>query len=574
MKLLKYILALVLLTPMGAWAGLNLPEPQVLLAKAQQNRIALREVILDIDMNIPEMRDQGTFEKYFYLMDELTQLSAKFDLEQFYPQIVSRLALRMTGNGMRWLDSTKDPSERLQYYVQWMDADTLNRLLDNMNYQLALVKDKNLLAVMAKNVESILPLVDARAEGQTQLMAGYRRLVTDVAIVILKDKNLPSAEVQFWIGKLLMSSALSEYVELLNQDIYQMTVETKEVGREYLSRLLLLNVQLAKLTDAVPTWLTNSVGDAIVELLLRSIRFELTLSVQQFTQAVEVLNVRQTLSLIQQWQVQEKLPSESYAVLYLDYAKVLVARGLKLGLNKDTEELQKWLGRTAAPIMAKKFDLEGNYQVVNEKGEKWYFTIAYARETMLVAALGTETGSLYKTFFNISYSAGANAFIASEREPDTDRDMNPPLKFTINEKGEITIWDPFIREGLRILKGTKVQSFTDMWETFKGPIGEADGTYEGEIYLPSGTKMNVKIIVTSFNGYTLGRLDGERVTIDFNIGTRGTDGVLILTSGRNHGASWMQIRGHLTPEGLKAYVIVGGKGQSTACTTLKRIANF
>ncbi len=79
--------------------------------------------------------------------------------------------------------------------------------------------------------------------------------------------------------------------------------------------------------------------------------------------------------------------------------------------------------------------------------------------------------------------------------------------------------------------------------------------------------------MTSFNGYTLGRLDSENIVVDFNIGSKGTDGVLILTSGRKLGASWLQLRGHMTEDGLQVYAIVGGRGQGPVCTLLKRTDN-
>lgn len=572
MKYMKSLFAILFFAPWVASAALNLAEPEVLMAKAQENRIALREVLLDIEMNIPEMRDQPTFEKYFFMLDGLDSLAVSLKLDEIYPKMVSRLGLRMTGVGMRWLDVTKDSSEKLQYYVKWMESDTLARLLDNINYQLSFVKDKALLAVMAKNIESILPLVDERADGQVQLKLGYRRLISDVAIVILRNPNLPSDEVAFWVAKLNTPASVSEYLELLNQDIYSLTAENKENGREYLNRLLILKAQVNTMKDSAPSWLGNSVADAFVELLLRSVRFELILDKQKFTEALDALTIRSTQSLMQQWSAQEKVPSANYSEYYLAYSQALVAHGRKLSMTKDTDELEKWLARAAVPILAKKLNIEGNYAITDEKGQKWYFTVAYARENMLVAAFGSDNGAIYKTFYNITYSATLGSFVASEREPDTDHQQNPPIKFNVNEKGQIKIVDPYVRVGSNTFTGQKVQNFTDLWTTFQGPVGAVDDAYQGEIILPSGATMKIKLMVTSFDGYTIGRMDSaEGVTVDFNIGTKGTDGILILTSGRNPQGSWMQIRGYLTPEGFKACVIVGGKAQNPKFTLLKRV---
>lgn len=571
MNLLKYIFSLVLIAPLGAWAAVSLPEPSVLLAKAQQDRIQLREVILDIEMNIPEMRDQPTFEKYFYMLEDLTQLSERHRLEEIYPQIVSRLGLRMVGNGMRWLNVTTDSSEKLQYYVKWMDADTLNRFLDNTSYQLALIKDRNLLATMATNIESLLPLVDARADGQTQLMSGFRRLFTDVAVLILRNKNLPDAEVNFWVGKLMVPASISEYADVVTQDIYLLNSKNKELGFVYLSRLLVLNAQAAKVGTAGPVWLMNSIGEAVSELLLRSVSFELSFTPLQFTQGLDALSGRQVLGLSQQWMAQTKPPGANYVTHYLDLSRILIARLKALGLNKDADELNKWLAQTAAPVMAQKLDLEGHYELTNSKGETWFFTIAVAKENTLIASLADAQGMIFKTFYNITYNLKDNGFVASEREPDTYAEQNPPVKFTVNENGAISIVDPFVRNGTYFLNGHKVQSFTNLWKTAKADAPSADGTYEGTLFLPNGSEMQTRLIITTFNGYSTGRIDSGTLSIDLNIGSQGTDGVIILTSGRKLGASWFQVRANVTETGLNAYVIVGGKGQGVACSFLKRV---
>lgn len=571
MKQLISTIAIALLLPVWAMAAINLPEPAELMQKAKQNRIALREVMLDIEMNLSEMRDQPTFEKYFYMLDDLSALSVSLKLDEIYPKMTERLGLKMTGVGMRWLDVTKDSTEKIQYYIKWMDANTLSRFLDNLSYQISFVKDQAKLAVMAKNIEASLPLIDARSENQVHILLGYRRLITDVAILILRNKNLPAHEVTFWIGKLMMPASVSEYLEILNQDIYALNAENKDNSHEYLHRLLLLNAQVESFKDTAPGWLTNAVGDAVVELLLRAVRLEVVLNQQQFSQALSTLKIRSTLNLIQQWTVQEKVPTQVYADHYLNYSTAIVAHARKIGMTKDADEMSKWLARAAVPVMAKKLNLQGNYQLTNELGEKWFFTISYARENMLVAAIGSDSGVIFKTFYNITYSGEIASFVASEREPDSDDQMNPPIKFMVNDKGQIKLIDPYIRIGSQVFTGHKVQSFPDMWETFQGPGGEVDGTYEGTLHLASGP-MRVKVIVTSFGGYTLGRLDSaEGLTIEFNIGTKGTDGVLILTSGRNSkGGTWFQLRGHLTPEGLNAHVVIGGKSQSPKVSFLKR----
>lgn len=575
MKLLKFMTLALLFAPVMASAGLNLVEPAELMQKAQQDRIALREVMLDIEMNLSEMRDQPTFEKYFFLLDDLGTLAVNLKLDEIYPKMTERLGLKMSGVGMRWLDVAKDSSVKLQYYVKWMDVGVLSRFLDTISYQIAFIKDRALLAVMAKNVESILLLVDERAQNQVYLPLGYRRVIADAAISILRNnKDLPSNEVSFWIGKLVIPAAISEYLDVMNQDIYGLNVTNKENGCEYLSRLLVLNVQVEKMNQTAPGWLVNGVGDAIVELLVRAVRFELVLDQKQFFQAVSILKIRSTLGLMQQWSAQDKMPSQAYAEFYMNYSNIIVAHGRELGMNREVDEFAKWLGRATGPLMSRKLNLEGTYTLTNEVGEKWYFTITHARENMLVASLGSADGALYKIFYNITYSPELAVFVASEREPDTDDAMNAPVKFSVNEKGQMKLVDPYIRKGSQNYKGQKTVTYADLWATPQATDGiQVDGAYVGTLTMADGDAIPVKVIVTSFGGYTIGRLDSPTgLTIEFNIGTKATDGILILTSGRSpHGASWFQLRGYLTPEGYNAQVIVGGRLVAPKISFLKRL---
>ncbi len=253
MKFAKYVLTLLVLLPTLSWAGLNLAEPKELISKAAQNRMALRDVILDIEMNLSEMRDQGTFEKYFVLLDELKVLAVQFKMDEYYPQLVEGLGLHMVSNGMRWLDVTKDAPGKLLYYVKWMNADSLSRFLGAIEYQLSSVKDRTRLAAMATNIEALLPLIDKRAPDDGYLQSGYRRLSTEAAVAILKDPTLSLQDSEFWIGKVKIAASLSDYVDYLTQEILNLGSDRKDLGKNYLQLLLLVNLQIYKDTTTPPS---------------------------------------------------------------------------------------------------------------------------------------------------------------------------------------------------------------------------------------------------------------------------------------------------------------------------------
>ncbi len=572
MKLFKSIILVALISgPLMAWASLNLPTPEVLLKKAGQNRTALREVVLDLEFNVPEMRDPATFEKYFQLLDQLQSLSVSSGLEEFFPLIVNNLGLNMVSSGMRWLDATKDSPTKLAYYIKWMDAETLARFLGLVEYQMDVVKDPVRLQMMAENLEAVLPLVDQKASSLPYVQLGFRRLISDSAVALLKTETLSAAQVSIWLKKIKISSSFSEYLDYLNQGIYSLNPNNKTFGHVYLNRLSQLSIQANNMSESAPNWLLNGVGDSIMEVVLRMVRFNEVFALPEFSNALGTLRTRHLQGLAQQWMAQEKLPAADYVEHYLQLSRILIERTKTVGLKKESDDLSKWLSKAAAPVMAQQLNLEGQYLVKNEKGEKWFFTVAVAKENSMVAALADAKGLVVKPFFNVSFNLQDDGFVASERDPDLDHEQNPPVKFSVDKNGQITVTDPYVRSGSRVLKGHKIQSFTDLWKTANVNAPTADGTYEGSLFLPGGNEIKVRLVITTFNGYTTGRIDSDNLAIDLNIGSQGNDGVVILTSGRKVGRSWFQLRANVTDKGLNAYTVVGGKGQGIACTFLKKI---
>src|SRR5437868_1426825 len=98
MKHFKLLLVLCAVLPSFAFANLHLATPNDLLVKAAIDRTSLRDVILDIEQNIPEMRDPATFESYFFILDQLAAQAQRLGLDQYYPNAVQSLGLHMVSN--------------------------------------------------------------------------------------------------------------------------------------------------------------------------------------------------------------------------------------------------------------------------------------------------------------------------------------------------------------------------------------------------------------------------------------------------------------------------------------------
>lgn len=560
MKVIKTLVLWTLLIPAFANAALNLPEPDALLKRAAQDRSELLNVIIDLEFNIPEMRDPKVFDSYFAKMDALKELAVSSGLEEFYPQAVDKLALNMVANGMRWLDMTKESPQKIAYYLKWMNGDTLARFLGLVEYQISTNQDPVLLRRLSDNIELNMSLIVEKTLDLPYVQMGFKRLMSDAAVNLLKDESLSKSDLVFWISKIQMSSSFSEYLDYLNQQVYSIDEDNIRITHNFIYRFTLLSKQLSQMSEAAPNWLANSIGDSLVEITLRMIRFEEDFAAGEFESTLQLLGSRHLQGFSQQWMTQEKIPTQEYILQYLKASDLLVTRLQEKNMKKETTDFQKWMTRTAAPVMARKLDIEGQYQLKNSIGQIFYFTVALTKENSMVVALTNKNQSYYRTYFNVTYNLKKEAFVASQRDVDTAGTQNSPIEFTVTN-GKMVVYDAFIRNEFQIMEGPRKQKFSNVWGKANKNAPMVDGAYEGTMALPTGTKMDVSLKITTFNGYSIGRIDSKLISVELNIGTDGDNGVLIMTSGNVDRGSWFQLRGNVTTDGFTGNVIIGGRGQ-------------
>ena len=86
----------------------KLPEPSVLVARAEKGQTELLRVVLKLKSNVKQLTDQVLFDKYFDILPTLSKLSKRSGLEVIYPDGVKGLGLAMVSHGNRWLSISKD----------------------------------------------------------------------------------------------------------------------------------------------------------------------------------------------------------------------------------------------------------------------------------------------------------------------------------------------------------------------------------------------------------------------------------------------------------------------------------
>ena len=201
-------------------AIINLESPEVLLKKASIDRQNLRDVVLNLETQLPEMRDLRTFESYFFLCDKLQEKATEFGLNDLYPDGVKSLAVKMAAFGVKWMDLSKISKENLGYYLKWMDIEGLTNLLSYANYYFKKISDIEPLKHLSDNVDFIIANTADLTKDRFDIEVGLRELSTSIAIKFLLRTDLSEADKTYWASKVYTSSGLSLYTDQVQQLIY------------------------------------------------------------------------------------------------------------------------------------------------------------------------------------------------------------------------------------------------------------------------------------------------------------------------------------------------------------------
>lgn len=544
----KPALALALVSFVGtssiAQAALNLAPPQDLLKKAAQDRRQLREVLLDMQQNIPEMRDPKTFDSYFFILADLQKLADKLQLNAIFPKAVEATGLKMVAHGIRWLDVSQRPLSDALYYQSYADADVMSRFLAELELQVRNLRNSQArLKVVAINLEGMLPAAEKQFEERRDVRISMRQILSSIAIKFLKTEQLTNDEAAFWISKISLPTAYSEYIEALNESVLD-TLPKDAAGLSLLSkRLRELGKKIVAETYPLPTYVSAGWGDTSVELVLRSIQGERKFETGEFEGLVELMRSRQLQGLAGQWLSVERLPTTSYSAHYLQLSNVLIARLRAVGLSKEAADVSLHISRMAAPIQATKSQIEGLYTLKSNDGSKFNFVIIRARPNLVYASLEDADGYVTLGFFNVTFDTQRGKFIASQREPDLDATANPTVSFTITPAGEMELEAPIASTGWRQMKGKRTSTFTNFLDDESSTSNPTEGEWEGEMSFRGQEPWKVRLVISKFGLYSIGRLTSAGgLAIDFQTGTAGDLGVVYLTTGRLGHTGWVHLR--------------------------------
>lgn len=569
---LNFILAIsVFFAGLVAQADLVLDSPQKLIEKAAGGRQPLRDVILSIQQQLPEMRNQQTFESYYLLLDQLDKYAHDYKLDDIYPQAVPALGKVMTNFGIKWVDLSVMSQDRYGYYLKWSDIDAIGNLLDGTNYILLSLNDQNVkdqerLKQLANNLEFFINNYSSVIKDRPDLLIGYRETISSLAVKFIFHFNITEPEKEFWFSKIYTSKGLTYYLDEIQNNLYAIKLENK-------SNLLKIEKQLVTafnkneiLVDAPTMWLRDRIVELSLELVRKSFQFNLVLEKDAFETLVSKFAPAhlQLLTAVIVSTPENYLVS-SYQNLEMMYMP-LFNKLLINGLDAQANNLNIFAGTALGAVKIYSENLEGTYTLKDGNGGIWKFTIVSSSPLELSAALSDESQVIYKSFFHIRYNVADQVYTAYNSlnqnilESIEDQKMFV-LKFKIQNK-QITVIDQYASPQLRTLKGV-IDEKVDRFDYSIRSAKSFSKIFKGKIKFDKTAVMDVEFLIQSDGQYITARLqDKSGAMYDFNDGFLNSSGGLILNTGPI-ASTWVQFRGNLSDKVLQGYLIVGGHGISS-----------
>ncbi|WII71851.1 hypothetical protein QJS83_15410 [Bdellovibrio sp. 22V] len=488
----------------------SLPPAEELLAKAEQGRAQLKEVIDDVDKNLSKMREAKVFDAYFYMLDDLKELATKFNFEEIEPQAIEKLGLRMVERGTRWLVIAECTKDRLLYYHKWMSKDIAVRYMAQVEVEIGSLGASSKTRAAGDNLDALIIYVDGRFPGDTYLKEGYQRILSNIALKQLRQPKVSDEDALYWIGRLQTANSYSEYLSIL--DLQVTSTSTKAQLHVYAARVRAFADTL-EFAGQAPEEFGERLGEVSIELILKFIRMEEPFKSDELEKLLSVLHEGQLHDLSLVWDSFKMVPSDTYIPHYFAASREFVEKLRSFDLLKEVAEVSKKVGTLGAPIMIRLLDGEGRYELRDGKNEKWFLILVKESETKSQAFLWKRGATQGKLYQKVLWDFENSSFVASEK----DSDLSTPsyVKFKIR-KGTVEYVNPFAGTETKSMKGRRTEKFIDYFKDASEVI-DYSGSYLGKMTDAAGKDFSVQLKVSLQDEFYAGELtivDGATVSLN------------------------------------------------------------
>ncbi len=570
------LIPLFLLAATNAFAALNLAEPEELLEKARQSRIDLRDVIFDIDKNIIEFTELEHIEKYVLILPELQKLSDQFKLDDMYPKAVHRLGESIFSASIKWLDVRSIASERILEFAQYANFDLAFRYADSIADVLNKERDQVKLMRGANTVEAIRDLFVVTLPDQPTLEANMRNILSDQANIHLSKPGLTEEQTLFWVGKISSAHGVTTYLEVIDNSIVILKRGMNDEAHHFVECLVQLKERMSTLADEIPGYLITNVSEKLSELVQRMIIFEITFKANEFEKILTIMTPNSVRSLANSIMSRNMVISQAYGDEYIRLSQIILTSLQTYGYDFEAKEFGLYMQRSISPIMIARFSAEGHFNMKDDKGKNWIFSIVQVRRNMYYAALGDEDRVIFKSFFHVTYDFRNKKFLAFERGTDGDTQPNQVVSFVVNPDGTIKFEDLYSLRDVKTLKGRK-SSLMPLYNDSNPDTAGISGRYKGHIKIKGGSTSKAEIIISVMNGFVLGRLNLAHegmvyASIDYSVGSEiVSDRTIHLTTGKLESGTWSHLRLGYYGDKVRGVMIQGGRGTISEEFELTRV---
>lgn len=575
MKFLSLI-PIFLLAASTAFAELHLAEPEALLTQARKGRIELRDVIFDIEKNIPEFTELDQIDRYVFILPELQHLSDEFRLDDLYPKAVKKLGEGIFSASIKWLDVRTLPSEQIVRFAQYANFDLAFRYAEAIEDILHKERDQVKLMKGAGTIEDLEVLFLKTLPDQPGLQASLRNILSDLANKFLSRSGLTEEQTLFWISKISTTHGVMTYLDVIGNKITTIKRDGQVEAHLYVKRLLELQERMNKLETEIPGYLTSNVSDKFSELIQRMILHEIVFEPNEFEQILSVMTPNSVRQLSGSIMARDAEITLAYGDEYIRLMQILLNHLQIQGFDFEAKEFGLYMQRSIAPIMIKRYSAEGHFHLKDHTGKPWIFSIVQVRRNMHYAALGTEDRVIFKSFYYVSYDFKNKKFVAFERGPDLDGNGNQVVSFRIATDGSIKFEDLYSLRDIKTLTGHKV-SLMPLYNDGLEDTSTITGRYKGSIKIKDGSTSKAELIISVLNGFVMGRLNLSKdgmvyASLDYSVGSEIVTGRTVhLTTGKLASGTWSHLRLGYYGDKVRGVMIQGGRGTISEEFELTRV---
>lgn len=559
-----FILIFSICLPLMVFAQANVPHigtAQSLKAEAQIGQKEFIEAMLKLKDNVRELRDQKTFEEFFYLLEDFEQLFHQYQLDLIYPDLMKDLGRSMVMHGNRWLKVGKDTPAKIMHYQKWADLVAGIQFQNQVIEEIEKISNPDAFKQAFVNLVELNAWAEANYAEDLYLAPIYRKTISEISFKALIQTDLKDHEDrEFWLKGINTQQTAQDYLAFLNDKLLREPLLQEDASDWFLA-VIELGKQFRSIKGLSSS--TNSnYGVLASDLVSKTLFNEQTIDVKAFEELVALLDVSSFRSLVFRWVNPEKVFSDQYSVTLIGLSKILLDNAKSLGLSQTVLDIERYTTTRLSTAYISENSIEGTYLLRSENNKEMVLTIIRESESRVIGAMCSKNGAVCFPFFNMQYSLSDNVFWASERLPDDDSYQNIPAQISFDENGQVLVSLPYAYRTDTEYRGSKIESYENLMASPFMDANPMSGVYEGTLKL-SGKPKKVRLMITTLGEYSFGRLETEdgSLRIDFGKGNDGNIGFLYLTTGQNRKNSWLHLRlKQINDDELEGLLISGGQG--------------